>query len=55
MKQIEKNTGKQGEIQEKGVDIRKGGITGEGEGNICEEEGKRIQFRLSRCSLELYL
>ena len=44
MKQIEKNTRKQREIQEKGVDIRKGGITGEGEGNVSEEGGRRIHF-----------
>ena len=43
------------EIQEKRVDIKKGGIIGEGEGNVSEEGGRRIQFGLSRCSLELYL
>ena len=43
------------EIQEKRVDIKKGGIAGEGEGNVNEEGGRRIQFGLSRCNLELYM
>ena len=37
-----------GKHWEKGVDIRKGGITGKGRGSVSEEEGRRIQLGLSR-------
>ena len=48
MKNIEKNARKQREHWEKGVDTRKGGITGEGRGSVSEEGGRRIQLGLSR-------